>query len=229
VIILGIVFLSGLSGCVATRNWVSEQLSPLTGRVSEGENRMSEMGSKMTGLEGRLGQTDARLGQTDAKADRALESLANLKLERRFVLDMKEGANFAFNKAGLTEEAKREIDGFLSDLKGDVKEGEVVFLVAGHTDGVGSEHYNYDLGRKRADSVARHLIISKKVDPLRVMTVSYGESAPLAENSSKDGRKKNRRVEILVYKEGISSSPGGAQQPRAGTQTTESDQRVSSR
>jgi outer membrane protein OmpA-like peptidoglycan-associated protein len=231
----GVVFLLGLSGCVATREWVGEQLAPVVGRVSDGEKRANEMGGKVSGLEGRLGQTDAKLGQTDAKlgqtdakAESALQRLANLKLERRFVLDMKEGANFAFNKAELTAQAKREIDSFLSDLKGDLKGGEgAMYLIAGHTDGVGSDDYNYELGRKRADSVTRHLIISKKIDPMRVVTVSYGKSAPLAANATKDGRKKNRRVEILVYREGIAS---GAAEPRAEAQLSEQpDKRISVR
>jgi hypothetical protein len=48
---------------------------------------------------------------------------------------MKDGANFGFNSAALPPQARKEIDGFLSDLKGDLAGGEnAVFLVAGHTD-----------------------------------------------------------------------------------------------
>ncbi|MGH7830911.1 MAG: OmpA family protein [Candidatus Binatia bacterium] len=234
-IFFSVIFLVGLSGCVATRQWVSDQIAPVAGRVSEGENRMGEMGGKMSGLEGRLGQTDARLSETgarlslaDAKAESALQSLANLRLERRFVLDMKEGATFTFNSAGLTAQAKREIDSFLSDLRGDLKETEAIFVVAGHTDSAGADNYNYELGRKRADTVARHLILSKKVDPMRVVPVSYGESAPLAQNTTRDGRKRNRRVEILVYSERITAG-SATKQGQAAPQSKESDERVSQR
>jgi outer membrane protein OmpA-like peptidoglycan-associated protein len=151
----------------------------------------------VAGLEGRL-------GQTDTKANKALESLANLRLERRFVLDLKEGATFAFSSAVLTDPTKREIDGFLNDLKG---EGDgMLFLVTGHTDSRGREDLNYELGRKRAESVSRYLIAQRKIDPTRVLTVSYGPSAPLAENNTREGRSKNRRIEILVFKEGISTA-----------------------
>src|SRR3990172_6231380 len=81
-----------------------------------------------------------------------------------------------------------------------------MFLVAGHTDNVGSEDYNYELGKKRADAVSRYLITQKKMDPLRVVTVSYLENAPMVENSSAQGRGKNRRVEILLYRDGITSA-----------------------
>jgi hypothetical protein len=85
-----------------------------------------------------------------------------------------------------------------------------IFLVAGHTDSAGSEEYNYELGKRRADAVSRYLITQKKMDPLRVHSVSYGESSPVAENKTAQSRAKNRRVEILVYREGITSSATAA-------------------
>jgi outer membrane protein OmpA-like peptidoglycan-associated protein len=215
-------------GCIATRDWVREQMDPVTNRVSQSEGRLTQgesrltqtenqigtLGNRMSGVEGKLGQFEGRLGQVDAKTDKALSALANLRMERRVVIDMKEGANFAFNSSNLPAQAQKEIDGFLSDLKGDAASTEnTVILVAGHTDNVGSENYNYELGKRRADAVGRYLITQKKMDPLRVITVSYGESAPLAENTSGQNRAKNRRVEILVYREGITSAPATASTP----------------
>jgi outer membrane protein OmpA-like peptidoglycan-associated protein len=145
---------------------------------------------------------------------------------------MKEGANFAFNSANLPAQARKEIDGFLSDLKGDSAAAEsAVFLVAGHTDNVGSDDYNYELGKRRADAVGRYLITQKKMDPLRVITVSYGESSPLTENSSGQDRAKNRRVEILVYREGITSAPATASAPssQADPSASQSSERLSQR
>lgn len=202
-----------VQGCVATRDWVTERIDPLSGRISSAEGQLSQTRDRISGAEGRLGevdtrvgQVDAKVGQVDAKAEKALSSLANLRLQRRFVLDLKEGANFAFNASSLTDQAKKEIDSFFSDLKGDVEEKDTaLFLIAGHTDGVGSEDYNFELGRRRADSVARYLMTHKKLDPLRVMTVSYGKNIPLADNATREGRSKNRRVEILVYREGITT------------------------
>lgn len=206
-----------MQGCLATRDWVREQVDPVSGRVSQTETRLNQtegqvgsLGGRMTGAETKLGQVDGRIGQVDAKTDKALNALANLRLERRFVIDMKDGANFGFNSFNLPSEAKKELDGFLSDLKGDPSGMEgAVFLVAGHTDSVGSEDYNYELGKRRADSVSRYLITQKKMDPLRVVTVSYGKTAPAAENNTSQGRAKNRRVEILVYRDAITSAAAG--------------------
>jgi peptidoglycan-associated lipoprotein len=234
-------------GCLATRDWVKEQVSdPLSGRISQSEGRLDKaegqitsLGGRVSGVEGKLGQFEGRLGEVDAKADRALNSIANLRLERKLVIDMKDGANFAFNSSNLPPQAQQEIDSFLSDLKGDSASGDgVVFMVAGHTDNVGSENYNYDLGKKRADAVSRYLITKKNMDPLRVVPVSYGQSAPVENNSTPQGRAKNRRVEILVYRDGITSTaaattpttpaaqPAG---PRSSQETQTSGERVSQR
>lgn len=185
-LVLGIPFVLSLQGCLATQGWVTEQINPLAERVSA---------------------VETHLGQTDAKADEALDRLDHLRLEKRFVLDLKEGANFALNSDALTADVRRQIDGFLSDLK---ETDDAVFLVAGHTDSTGPDGHNYELGQKRAASVARYLITHDGIDPLRVTAVSYGENSPLADNATAEGRRKNRRVEILVYKEAIRSSAGKA-------------------
>lgn len=210
-------------GCLATRDWVRENvMDPLStratqseGRIEKAEGQIGSLGNRMSGVEGKLGQFEGRLGEVDAKAERALGAIANLRLERKVVIDMKDGANFAFNSASLPASAQREIDGFLSDLKGDAGEG-AMFVVAGHTDSMGSEEYNYELGKRRADAVSRYLITQKKLDPMRVIPVSYGESNPTSDNSSPQARAKNRRVEILVYREGITSQPAVASTPTGG-------------
>ena len=207
-------------GCIATRDWVRETvMDPLStrasqseGRIEKAEGQITSLGGRMSGVEGKLGQFEGRLGEVDAKAERALSAISNLRLERKVVIDMKDGANFAFNSSNLPASAQREIDGFLSDLRGDAGEG-AMFVVAGHTDNVGKEEYNYELGKKRADAVGRYLITQKKLDPMRVIPVSYGESNPASDNSSPQGRAKNRRVEILVYREGITSQPAMAAAP----------------
>ena len=210
-------------GCLATRDWVKENIGdPLSGRVSQTEGRLDQaegkigsLGSRVSGVEGRLGQFEGRLGEVDAKADRALNAIGNLRLERKLVIDMKDGANFAFNSANLPQEAQREIDSFLSDFKGDAAGGDgMVFMIAGHTDNVGTEDYNYDLGKKRADAVSRYLITKKNLDPLRVVSVSYGQSAPVENNNTARGRAKNRRVEILVYRDGVTTAAPTASAPQ---------------
>lgn len=196
--LLGVLGLA-LPGCVATRGWVGEQLTPLGERVAAVEGRISAVEGQVTALDARVQETASRVEGLAARLD-------HLRLERRFVLNLREGATFTLNSGALTPAARAAIDGFLADLPA---LEEAVFLVAGHTDNLGPEDYNYELGRRRAASVARYLL-AKGVDPVRVTTVSYGESQPVADNGTAAGRRQNRRVEILVYKEVITAGGGPA-------------------
>ena len=180
----GAVLLLQLPGC-ATRQWVHEQMLP---------------------LDQRLTTTERRLDETDAKVNEALARFDNLRMERQFVLNLKGGSEFSPGSAVLTEDGQRAVSGFLSDLG---NTDGLVFLVAGHTDSVGSEERNYELGQKRAGSVARYLI-KRGIDPFRVTSTSYGEDNPVADNTTRDGKRQNRRIELLVYREGITTTPRDA-------------------
>jgi peptidoglycan-associated lipoprotein len=196
-----------LSGC-ATKKYVGEQLTPVTERVAQAETKIAQsedqinkLGERITADESKITKVEGDLGKVDAKAEKALAAFnnLNLKFERKLVIDMKEGANFDFNSATLPDAAKQSIDAFIGNLKVD----NAVFLVTGHTDDRGSEDTNFELGKSRADAVSRYLVTQKKIDPLRLVSVSYGEASPIAGNDSREGRAKNRRVEILVYSESI--------------------------
>jgi outer membrane protein OmpA-like peptidoglycan-associated protein len=152
-----------------------------------------------------IAELESRLNQTNAKADRALESLQRLRPERKMVLNFTEGARFATNSAQLSAQAKKDIDSFVSDAKGHTDEaGNLMFVVAGHSDSSGSESYNYELSKRRAESIAAYLVTDGKLEPTRVMVVGYGERSPVADNKTEAGRAKNRRVEILLYRDSIS-------------------------
>ena len=68
--------------------------------------------------------------------------------------------------------------------------------VMGHTDSTGSDSYNLDLSRRRAESVANYLV-SRGVARARIATVGYGEQYPVADNTTEQGRALNRRVELV--------------------------------
>ncbi len=70
-------------------------------------------------------------------------------------------------------------------------------VVQGHTDSTGSDAYNQSLSERRADAVRAHLA-SRGVDGARMTAVGYGESAPVADNGTAEGRARNRRVTILL-------------------------------
>ena len=70
-------------------------------------------------------------------------------------------------------------------------------VVSGHTDSVGSEAYNMKLGQRRADTVKSYLV-ERGVSSSKITTKSFGESQPVASNSTAEGRAKNRRAEVDV-------------------------------
>jgi outer membrane protein OmpA-like peptidoglycan-associated protein len=69
--------------------------------------------------------------------------------------------------------------------------------VIGHTDSDGADDYNFDLSRRRANSVAQYLV-SQQLDPNRFSVEGRGEREPIASNSSSSGKSRNRRVEITI-------------------------------
>ena len=101
---------------------------------------------------------------------------------------------FDFDKAILKNEGKNKLDDLATKVKAINLE---VVIAIGHTDSIGSDAYNQKLSVRRAESVKAYMV-SKGVEPNRVYTEGKGEKQPVASNKTKDGRAKNRRVEIEV-------------------------------
>ena len=103
-------------------------------------------------------------------------------------------AHFDFDKSALKPEGKAKLD----DLVGKLKAVNLEVVIAiGHTDSIGSNAYNQKLSLRRASSVKAYLE-SKGIEANRIYTEGKGETQPVADNKTKEGRAKNRRVEIEV-------------------------------
>jgi OOP family OmpA-OmpF porin len=103
-------------------------------------------------------------------------------------------AFFDFNKSVLKPEGKAKLDDLVGKVKGINLE---VIIAVGHTDAVGSDAYNQKLSVARSEAVKAYLV-SKGVEKNRVYTEGKGEKQPVADNKTKEGQAKNRRVEIEV-------------------------------
>ena len=107
------------------------------------------------------------------------------------------GVNFENDSARLTAQAKRLLDDSATTMK---NQSNLKVLVAGHTDGNGSDAYNDTLSKERAESVRQYLI-SKGVEASRLASEGFGKSQPLESNDTAEGRASNRRVEFRLVTE----------------------------
>ncbi|HBG06995.1 MAG: hypothetical protein A2075_09780 [Geobacteraceae bacterium GWC2_58_44] len=71
-------------------------------------------------------------------------------------------------------------------------------VIEGHTDNVGTYNHNMDLSQRRAESVVNHLVQKFGIDRSRLAAKGYGFTRPIADNSTDDGRQKNRRMEAII-------------------------------
>jgi OOP family OmpA-OmpF porin len=101
---------------------------------------------------------------------------------------------FDFDKSVVKPAGKAKLDELATKVRAINLE---VVIAIGHTDSIGSDAYNQKLSVRRAESVKAYLV-SKGVEPNRIYTEGKGEKQPVASNKTKDGRQKNRRVEIEV-------------------------------
>jgi len=106
------------------------------------------------------------------------------------------GIYFQTGKAEIKDKSKPKLDEAISILK---KYPDLRLEVVGHTDNVGKRAYNVELSKQRADAV-RDYLVSNGVDSSRLETRGAGPDEPVADNGTKTGRSKNRRIEFKVLR-----------------------------
>ena len=135
----------------------------------------------------------------DKQANKITEAVPGAEVKRvgegiQIIFDDKSGVNFALNSADLTSDAKKNLDAVAEIF---IEFPDTELMIEGHTDDSGAADYNMSLSKKRAESVASYLK-GHGVASNRFSVKSYGETAPRFDNSTEEGRVKNRRVEIGV-------------------------------
>ena len=151
-------------------------------------------------LDTRLDEQDARLDQLSDTSRQALQRAteAGVLAQGKFlytVVFSNDEVTFDTDKWSLSEASQSRLNELAARLKTDNR--NVYLEIQGHTDATGAEDYNQQLGLKRAEAVRRQLH-SQGVALERMATISYGEDAPVVDNSTPEGRARNRRVEIVV-------------------------------
>ena len=130
-----------------------------------------------------------------AEIERDIEGARVERIGEGIKITFDSGILFDVDKAALKDPIKVELAELAVILN---KYDDTNILLEGHTDSTGSEEYNLDLSRLRAQSVSNELA-SNAVNPSRFTIMGYGESQPIADNSTLEGRALNRRVEVAIY------------------------------
>jgi peptidoglycan-associated lipoprotein len=182
----------GVTGC-ATHEYVDKHLATVDSKIS---NTQAQVDADKAALAAH----DAKLGELDRTSREALEraTAAGKLAEGKFLYSLvlqDDGVKFRTAKYQLSPEDEARLTEFTEKLKADNK--SVYLEVQGHTDSTGGPDYNERLGQERAEAV-RLFLNEHGVALNRMNTISYGETAPVASNKTRDGRAQNRRVQIVV-------------------------------
>jgi peptidoglycan-associated lipoprotein len=192
---LALIVALGTTGC-ATKKYVRQETGAVGTRVDEVSGQVEE-------AQTRLDTHEQKIGETSKTAQEALQramdagKLAEGKLLYETVLT-DDKVKFGFDTSDLSPEARAAIDEFASQLKS--QNAGVYIEIQGHTDSVGSEKYNEELGLLRAEAVRRYLSQQHQFPLHRINVISYGEAASVADNSTREGRSQNRRVAMVVLR-----------------------------
>jgi outer membrane protein OmpA-like peptidoglycan-associated protein len=171
----------------------------LSSRNREVQNaKMATNEAKMVASEAldqrdRAAQQAALATQESARLQAELDQLKAIPTPRGLVLTLGD-VLFDTGRSELNPGAGRKLDQ-LAQFLGEHKERRV--QIDGFTDSVGSDSYNEELSRRRADAVKSALLV-RGIDSSRISTQGYGKAFPVANNTDSGGRQLNRRVEVVI-------------------------------
>lgn len=205
-----------LSGC-ATKNYVRNQTAPIV-------NQENELNDKTAANNRAIKDTDERATSGIAKAQGSADSATqNAQTAQKAAGDAEMAANdavhradslasvvsgldsykpigdvavtFGFDKSVLSKDDKAQLDTFAASL---ASTKSYILEVTGGTDSTGSADYNYALSQRRADAVVQYLASKYDIPARRFYLIGIGKDKEVADNTTREGRAKNRRVEIRV-------------------------------
>ena len=206
----------------ATKKYVQTEVGNVNSKITTLAGTVEQTQARIQQDEARIGQVDQKAeaaGQSAQQANTAAAAAAqaarqvgtrvdqvasdvaaNAAAARKLIFQVtlnEDQGNFTLGKADLPDAAKTRLDQVVAQLKGDTK-NNVYIEVEGHTDNIGSQASNYQLGLDRAEAVKRYLYMQHQIPLHKINVISYGEEKPVAPNNTKEGRAQNRRVVVRV-------------------------------
>jgi outer membrane protein OmpA-like peptidoglycan-associated protein len=200
--------LMAVSGCVTDPNTGEQKASRTAIGAGAGALGGLLLGSIIGGSTARVlgagigGVAGAAIGaQKDKQIRQLREETAGSGVDvseadngRSILLNLPEGVTFDVGSSTLRPEFRRTLDRVADNL---AQYPDSLIDVYGHTDSTGSDAFNQNLSENRAATVANYLT-TQGVNPSRLRSRGFGETMPIADNASDQGRARNRRVEIKI-------------------------------
>ena len=212
-------------GC-SSKNYVRQQTTPLINKTNELDDMtaknsrdikdvdqraqagIQQVQSKAAEADQKAQAAGQAAGQAQTSADNAVHrvdtlqnTVANLDNYRTVT---ETSVHFGFNKDNLTKDAKAALDQLASDIpntKG------YILTVEGATDSTGPADYNYGLSERRADAVIQYLASQHNVPAYKIYLIGLGKDKPADSNKTREGRAKNRRVDVRLMTNTTGSTP----------------------
>lgn len=197
ILMMCLVTVAAMTGCSGNKKLMAQQ----EGEFAEFQANIDELEKSLESEKERSERLDTDL--QEALADLEKSNKLYLQLERDLkTITIPDAVTFASSSTRITKEGKEILEkvwGVLSDYKG------YLVMVEGHTDDVqiaeqfiGRYASNWELSSARAHAVVHYLAKKHGADPKRLSAIGYGEYQPVADNSTPEGRSKNRRAVIAV-------------------------------
>jgi outer membrane protein OmpA-like peptidoglycan-associated protein len=196
------------TGCVTKKLYRADveennqKMSTLESGIEENERRVSDL---KTETDDRLAELSGKTEKAVSIGNNAMSAAEEAKVAAAKAADGKliwsetlsdDRVKFSFDQTEIPDEAASILD----DLAGKIKAyGKAVYIeIEGHTDNIGSDAYNMELSGKRAEAVRRYMNEKGGIPLHAINVIAYGESSPVADNGTSEGRSSNRRVVIRV-------------------------------
>jgi OmpA-OmpF porin, OOP family len=220
-------------GC-ATKNYVRDQTTPLINKTNEldditaknsrdikdvdaraqagieqAENKAAEANQKALAAGQQATQAQTLADNATHRVDTLQTTVANLD---NYHVVTEASVKFGFNRDNLTQDAKAALDHFATDVAS--SKGYII-TVEGGTDSTGAADYNYQLSQRRADSVIQYLAAQHNIPVHKIYLIGLGKDKPADSNQTREGRAKNRRVDVRLM-----TNTTGASAPAQAPSTT---------
>lgn len=185
------------AGC-ATNQSVDQKIAAA---VADTDQKIDTVETQVEDLQQRQKSTETRVEALSQEAKEALKRAqeAGVLAKGQVVFEQsfsEDRVKFKLNSYELDDKAREALTEFAGRVK--ALEPGYFIEIQGHTDSTGAARYNDELAQNRADEVRRYLSREHALPPIRMSTISYGETMPVGSNDTRDGRSANRRVVVVV-------------------------------